>query len=103
MGYKEHGGGSVAAWLGGIAVGALAMYVFDPERGRRRRALARDKAIHAAHVAGDRLGAKSRDLSNRAKGFVAETRSSLQHASETETGASDDGQRERSRANRETL
>ena len=53
------------------------MYVFDPERGRRRRALARDKAVHAAHKAGDALGAKSRDLSNRARGLVAETRSAL--------------------------
>ncbi len=84
-------GESWAAWIGGMAVGALAMYVFDPQRGRRRRALARDKAIHAAHVAGDRFGATSRDLRNRAQGLVAETRSSLRHASPTGPATTDDG------------
>ena len=79
---EESRGGSLAAWLGGIAVGAAFMYVFDPDRGRRRRALARDKAIHAARVASETLGSTSRDLSNRAKGVVAETRSALRHASE---------------------
>jgi len=28
----------------GLFLGALAMFIFDPEEGRRRRALARDKA-----------------------------------------------------------
>jgi hypothetical protein len=80
---QRSGGGSVAAWLGGFAAGALVMYVFDPDRGRRRRALARDKAIHAARVASDTIGARSRDLSNRARGVVAETRSALEHASDS--------------------
>ena len=81
---EKTGGGSLAAWLGGFAAGALVMYVFDPDRGRRRRALARDKAIHAARVASDTIGARSRDLSNRARGVVAETRSALEHASRPE-------------------
>lgn len=29
--------------LGGLALGALAMYIFDPVHGNRRRALVRDK------------------------------------------------------------
>ncbi len=92
-------GGSLVAWIGGIAVGALAMYVFDPQRGRRRRALARDKAIHAAHVAGDRIGSTSRDLRNRAQGLVSETRSSLRHVSPTGPGTAGDGSTAPPRAN----
>lgn len=34
---------SLTRMLGGLAVGALAMYVFDPVHGNRRRALIRDK------------------------------------------------------------
>lgn len=96
---KTRSGGALFAWIGGIAAGALAMYVFDPDRGRRRRALARDKAIHAAHVAGDRLGSRTRDLSNRAKGFVAETRSSLRHVSEPRPGGAEEGQPQPPRGN----
>jgi len=32
-------------WLYGAGIGAGLMYVFDPERGRRRRALARDQIV----------------------------------------------------------
>ena len=33
--------------LVGAAVGTAAMYLFDPDQGRRRRALIRDKAVRA--------------------------------------------------------
>lgn len=71
------GSKSVVALFSGIGLGALLMYVFDPERGRRRRAIARDKAVSFAHKTGDALGAGSRDLNNRAKGLVAEVKSAL--------------------------
>ncbi len=64
-----------ATFLGGIGVGAALMYPLDPDRGKRRRALARDRALRLAHTAGARLGARSRDLRNRAAGVAA--RSSL--------------------------
>jgi len=35
---------SLAAILRAAALSAGAMYLFDPDRGRRRRAIARDKA-----------------------------------------------------------
>ena len=38
-----------AMLLGGLGLGAALMYVLDPERGKRRRALVRDKAVRAAH------------------------------------------------------
>jgi uncharacterized membrane protein len=62
-------------FLGGIGVGAGLMYMFDPDRGRRRRAMARDAAHHLANVADDAVGKTSRDLSNRAQGLVAELNS----------------------------
>lgn len=58
--------------LRGAALGALAMFLLDPDKGRRRRALAGDKMYSAAVKARKRINAKSRDLSNRAKGLQAE-------------------------------
>ena len=59
-------------FLGGIGLGAGLMYIFDPDRGRRRRATARDAAHHIVNTIDDALGKTSRDMSNRAQGFVAE-------------------------------
>ena len=60
-----------------MAVGAAAAYLLDPERGRTRRALARDKAIAATNRVNDALEGKSRHWSNVARGYVAEARSLL--------------------------
>jgi hypothetical protein len=62
------------AFVAGIAIGALAMFVLDPQQGRRRRALARDKLVHARHQATDFVQGKAQDLRNRAHGLAAETR-----------------------------
>jgi uncharacterized membrane protein len=59
----------------GMALGAGLTYLFDPDRGRRRRAVARDKVISAAHTASDALDTTSRDLRNRARGAKAAVRS----------------------------
>ena len=69
------GGGRFAALLGGIGLGAAVMYVLDPQGGRRRRALARDKAVSLANKTSQVVSARSRDLANRAKGVAAEARS----------------------------
>jgi uncharacterized membrane protein len=56
------------------AFGGAAMYLFDPTRGRRRRALLRDqavKAVSAAYGARDALNVGKRDLSNRSRGMAA--------------------------------
>jgi hypothetical protein len=60
--------------LGAFAVGALAVYFFDPISGRRRRALLRDQRVHARHEIGDYAKGTAKDLRNRAQGFVAEAR-----------------------------
>jgi hypothetical protein len=57
----------------GAAVGAGTMFLLDPGRGARRRALIRDKAVHAGHKTSDALDALGRDAYNRTRGLVAET------------------------------
>lgn len=64
-------------WKGvatGIVIGAGATYLFDPMGGRRRRALLRDKALRAAHEAGEGAGRRKRDLASRSRGFFARLR-----------------------------
>ena len=67
------------ALVGGLGLGAALMYVFDPDRGQRRRALIRDKVDAAAHKMSNAAEKASRDLSNRAYGMVAETKSIFRH------------------------
>jgi hypothetical protein len=61
--------------ISALLAGAGLMYLLDPDRGARRRALVRDKAIRARHKLRDGFGATTRDLKNRAKGTVAGLRS----------------------------
>jgi uncharacterized membrane protein/osmotically-inducible protein OsmY len=63
--------------LGGIGIGAGLMYVLDPDRGGRRRAIVRDKVVSAANRTPDAIGTTARDLTNRARGIVAEMGSML--------------------------
>jgi uncharacterized membrane protein len=63
--------------LNGLVLGAGAMYLLDPERGNRRRALLRDRLISARHIMGGAAGATARDLRNRTTGAVAGVRSRL--------------------------
>lgn len=65
------------AGVGGVGVGAALMYLFDPEKGKRRRALLRDKFVHVTHSTGEKLDVKSRDAANRVQGLVARTKSLL--------------------------
>jgi osmotically-inducible protein OsmY len=65
---------TVGMLIGGLGLGAALMYVLDPERGKRRRALVADKAVRAVNRATDTLGARSRDWRNRARGVAAEVK-----------------------------
>ena len=65
--------------LGGAALGAGVMYMLDPDRGTRRRALCRDQLMSAGNKTGMYAGKLSRDLRNRAQGLVAETRARFRH------------------------
>jgi hypothetical protein len=59
------------AALAGAGIGAGLMYLLDPQMGRRRRALARDKASRLAHEAQEAANVVSRDMTNRAQGLAS--------------------------------
>lgn len=63
--------------IASLAAGAAAMYYLDPQAGRRRRALARDKAVAACHDVERYAKARSRRAADRVRGAVARTRSRL--------------------------
>jgi uncharacterized membrane protein len=52
-------------------LGAAAMYFLDPARGRYRRALVRDRFVHAGHTTRHGIGVLRRDVQNRAVGKTA--------------------------------
>src|SRR5262249_6974290 len=58
-----------------VAVGAAAAYMLDPDRGRTRRAIAREQAIAMTNRLNDALEGTSRHWSNIALGYLAEARS----------------------------
>lgn len=67
----------LSALVIGAGAGAVVMYLFDPERGRRRRALVRDQLVHSGHKLQDAAGATTADLRNRTRGYRGALRSSL--------------------------
>ena len=69
----------------GFALGALAMFIFDPEQGRRRRALARDKMVHYGNEVSDFTSDTAKDLRNRAYGVAAEARGVVRETVGSET------------------
>lgn len=65
------------AILGALGAGAAAMYLLDPDRGRSRRALIRDKAVGLGNDVKKGVTSTTRDLSNRAKGMMHEVKASM--------------------------
>jgi CBS domain-containing protein len=58
-----------------LGVGAGLMYLFDPNRGRTRRAIARDKATSLYSASGEVVSRTAQDLRNRAAGVASNTKS----------------------------
>jgi len=75
------------AVIGGIGVGAALMYLFDPNGGRRRRALIRDKAVGIKNDVTDAIEGKAKDLGNRAKGVVHDAKSLIAGATDKTSAA----------------
>src|SRR5499433_1892189 len=77
FGRKRSGAGINPALTVSAALGAGAglMYLFDPDRGACRRARLRDGVTHVINRTGMAAGSTSRDLSNRARGLVAQAAS----------------------------
>jgi hypothetical protein len=72
---RAKGAWIVAPFGAGIGVGAALMYLLDPERGKRRRALAKDKLVHATHVTAQEADVTSRNAVNHVRGVIARIRS----------------------------
>lgn len=80
--------------LGLVALGAAAMYIFDPRLGRRRRALVRDKTVKAYHFltrrAPERLEHRARYVAGRLHGLEHEVAHEVSHLLRTEAEAEPD-------------
>lgn len=61
----------------GLGLGTAAMFLLDPDRGRRRRALVRDKFALATRKTGECMEVTARDLRNRTRGTIAAIQSRL--------------------------
>lgn len=64
----------------GIAAGALVMYMLDPNSGRRRRALVRDKAVATGHDVERLARGTSRQTANHLRGVAAKARARVRRA-----------------------
>ena len=64
--------------LAGTAIGAGLTYLFDPRRGRERRARVGDKLTHLSHEVDRAAGGATRDLRQRGIGLFAGAHSRLQ-------------------------
>ncbi len=83
----------VRTLLTGVGAGAGLMYWFDPDRGTRRRAIARDKVLHIVREEREIAEKGLRDLEHRRQGVVYRLKSAFRNSS-----APDDVLAERVRA-----
>lgn len=60
-----------------FAAGALLMYLFDPNTGRRRRAVARDRGAAMGHGAAHLVQGKTKRAADQVRGALARTRDRL--------------------------
>ena len=65
------------ALLAGFSAGVAVTYFFDPEQGKRRRALLRDQVAKWTRVTSESVQGRTKDLSIRAQGAAIEARRSL--------------------------
>jgi uncharacterized membrane protein len=63
--------------LGTLGLGAGVMYFYDPDRGRRRRALVRDKVTRTLNQSDEFIDKAAVDLRNRTRGTLAEAMAML--------------------------
>ena len=85
------GAGDMAMLLGGVVIGATLMYIFDPQNGRRRRALLSDQLTSKVNRLSGDAAAKARDLRNRAQGVIAEAGSAFGRNGRHSAGGAEDG------------
>ena len=61
----------------GLGLGTGLMFLLDPDRGKRRRALLRDKCVWSARKTGEAAQVTARDLRNRAQGIASTVQSTF--------------------------
>jgi hypothetical protein len=71
----SHAGAYAGIGVGTLALGAAAMYLFDPQRGRQRRAQLVDQATSVCKRTGNVARQVGKDLRNRTTGYAHEARS----------------------------
>jgi len=69
--------GTLANVAMAFAAGALVMYLMDPNTGRRRRAIVRDRGVSMRHDAERYVRGKSKRAVDRLRGVAARTRAGL--------------------------
>jgi len=67
----------IACFLGGAAMGARLMYLFDPDRGRSRRAKLRDRVAGGIHFLQREANKQARNVGHQVIGRLHEIRSSI--------------------------
>ncbi|MCW5977437.1 MAG: SRPBCC family protein [Bryobacteraceae bacterium] len=77
--------------IGGLGLGCGLMYFLDPDRGRRRRAVMRDKLAAGGHRLQRELGKAKRDIENRAAGVEAQAKQAVTGALSRRREEVDDG------------
>jgi gas vesicle protein len=87
-------GGTILTGLIGAILGAIAMFLWDPRGGKRRRAMWREQATSRCRGASEAVAAHSRDITNRARGVMSD----LKASSDQEGEASDEVLKERVRS-----
>lgn len=73
---------NASSFILGCALGAGAAYFASPVDGKRRRHIVRDKTYHWARVGSRSATSKATDISNRARGRIAEMRSRFRSSGE---------------------
>ncbi len=76
--------GTAIGGVGLIALGAAAIWLFDPDQGEGRRSWLRDKSFSLLRDAGDLARKTGRHIGNQAKGTVAEARARFAHEDVTD-------------------
>jgi hypothetical protein len=78
--------GVLIAEAAAIGAAVAATYLLDPQQGRRRRVMLRDKLAKEFRRSGRMAGKVGRDLRNRTQGIFAETRAVLSRDPESGDG-----------------
>jgi osmotically-inducible protein OsmY len=76
LGFAKAGAGLLV----GAGIGAGIMYLFDPDRGRARRARLQDQAGSLWRHAGQKAEKVAQDVANRCEGLAAVTKRAFDHA-----------------------